>query len=261
MTIPAIPNAANPPRMDGVPAPVVEPIVEPTVPVVPTPVPEDKPAVVKDESAPAVLEDFSTGNVGLDAALQAFVTSTGATSADLNKAVALAIEHSNPDLIDQAFLKQKFGVHADQALTLAKAAVAEDKTQTERIQRESIDIVHTAAGGEAQWKQAVSVFNTSANKETKAAVIALMDSGNMQDGAALVIQTVQASGLVPAANPLLHGGNGVTTAGNALTKTAFKAEMEALTKLAGNSSLESGKFAPQYEALLTRRRAGLQLNL
>ncbi len=260
MTTPTVPSAGNPPRMDGVPDPVV-PAIAPEVKVAPVVPQELEKPVVKDDTAPASIEEFGTGNVGLDAALQAFVTSTGATSADLSKAVSLALQHGNADLIDQAFIKQKFGIHAEQAMTLAKAAVAEDITQTENARKAAISVVHNAAGGEAQWNQAVSVFNSSASKETKAAVVALMDSGNMEDGAALVMQTVRGSGLVPTPNELLHGGNGVTTAGNALSKAAFKTEMEALTKLAGNSSLESGKFAPQYEALLTRRRAGLQLNL
>ncbi|WP_257542574.1 hypothetical protein [Sphingobium sp. CFD-1] len=258
---------------------------DPIVPVVPTPAPVVEPTAlppgVPSTSAPPRLPDtpitpaavippvdsdseefdIGTGNTALDTAITAFVSVTGAKPADLDRAVAKAMEYGNPDLIDRAFIKEKFGKFADQALSLAEAAVKEDV----RVQQENItknkQTVYTAAGGEQQWNQAVSVFNTSATPTIKAAVKALMDQGNIAGGAELLLNSVKDSGLLPNVNPTLQGGGAVSGAAGALTASQFQAELATLRTEAGNRSFETGPVATKYNSLIARRAAGKKLGI
>ena len=238
---PGVPNTSAPPRMPD---------------VAPTPAP----AVPVDTDSD---DEFSidTGNAALDATISTFVSITGAKPADLERAVSKAMEYGNTDLIDRAFIKEKFGKFADQALSLAEAAVKEDvRVQQENITK-SKQTVYTAAGGEQQWNQAVSVFNTSATPTIKAAVKALMDQGNIAGGAELLLNSVKDSGLLPNVNPTLQGGGAVSGAAGALTASQFQAELATLRTEAGNRSFETGPVAAKYNSLIARRQAGKNLKI
>lgn len=238
-----VPPVQAPVRMDGVPS------VQPVQPVQPVQEPDTK---VEQSNL-----DVNTGNKALDVAISTFASVTGATQADFDRAVANAIEYDNPSLIDKAFIKERFGKHADQALALAEAAVAENVQYTQRIKTE----VHTLAGSEQQWNNAVSVFNSSATETIKQAVKALMDQGNIKGGAELLLQTVQGSGLLPNVNPSLNGGSAAGGVAGALTSAQFQQELSALRKEAGNRSFETGPLAQKYNQLITRRQAGKQLGI
>jgi hypothetical protein len=257
---------------------------DPIVPVVPTPAPAVEPTAlppgVPNTSAPPRMPDVAptpapvaptdtdsdeftidTGNAALDVTISTFVSITGAKPADLERAVSKAMEYGNPDLIDRAFIKEKFGKFADQALSLAEAAVKEDvRVQQENITK-SKQTVYTAAGGEQQWNQAVSVFNTSATPTIKAAVKALMDQGNIAGGAELLLNSVKDSGLLPNVNPTLQGGGAVSGAAGALTASQFQAELATLRTEAGNRSFETGPVANKYNSLIARRAAGKKLGI
>lgn len=240
---PGIPPAGSPPRMDGVPAPAVAPAA---------------PAV---EGVDDSDDSLATGNAALDAAIGAFVSVTGAKPADLIRAVSNAIDYQDANLIDRAFLREKFGANAPQAIALAEATIAETiRKQADNVAQAKAT-VHAAAGGEAQWNQAVSIFNSSASEPMRAAVKALMDQGNIAGGAELLISTVRNSGLVPNVGNQLNGGSAVTAQAGAMSAAQFQTEMASLRKEAGNRSFESGPLAEKYNSLLSRRRAGKQLGM
>lgn len=232
-----VPPAGNPPRMPEGVAPA---------PVVPAPV------------APVVTPSTITANTGsaaLDAAISVLAGASGATDADLQRIAGNALQYNDPSLIDRAFLQEKFGKHAAQFEALAVAAIQEQQNSQSRATTE----VHAMAGGQAQWDQAVAVFNQSAPDHMRAAVKALIDSGNTKQGAQLLIEAVRGSGLVPNANPLVSGGAAVPSSQGALGKAEFQAEMAKLKTEAGNRSLETGAFADRYQQLLQRRAIGRTL--
>ena len=255
--VPAVPVADVP--NNGLPAGVPSTSAPPRMPDTPQAPPAAIPLASADTDADEF--DIDTGNSALDTAINTFISVTGAKPADLERAVAKAMEYGNTDLIDRAFIKEKFGKYADQALSLAEAAVKEDvRVQQENITK-SKQTVYTAAGGEQQWNQAVSVFNTSATPTIKAAVKALMDQGNIAGGAELLLNSVKDSGLLPNVNSTLQGGGAVAGAAGALTAAQFQTELATLRNEAGNRSFETGPVAAKYNSLIARRTAGKKLGI
>ena len=244
---PGVPPAGNPPQpVVQVPAAPVVPAVKPEVPAVKPEVPE-----VKQEAQPSTAT-FETGNAVLDAAIGVMVASTGATQADVDRLVTKALEYGNADLIDEAFARERFEDKADQILALARAAVAEQSASVER----SKQAVFTIAGGQDNWNSAVSIFNSSAPAHIKEAAKMLLDSGKVQEGAKLVMDTVVQAGLVPQVNPTVQAGGVVPSNTGALSAADFSKAMTELKQKAGNRSLESGPFAGEYQQLIQRRAAG-----
>jgi hypothetical protein len=241
--VPQVPPAGNPPRL-------------PEVPQVPA---QAVPAPVEPQ---APIASDVTGNEVLDTAISTFVSMTGATNADMQRATANALAYGDPALVDVAFLKEKFGKFGDQAVALAKAAVSDSIKQTNDASTAALSVVNAAAGGEANWKQAVSVFNSTASPTIKEAVKALMNQGNVAGGAELLLSVVNGSGLLPNVNPSLNGGGAVQGGSNtALNAQQFQTELAALSKEAGNRSLESGPMAVKYNQLIARRSAGKALGM
>lgn len=242
---PGVPPAGNPPQ-PVVPVPVPPAPVVPEVPAVKPEVPE-----VKQEAQPSAAT-FETGNAVLDAAIGVMVASTGATQADVDRLVTKALEYGNADLIDEAFARERFKDKADQILALARAAVAEQSASVER----SKQAVFAIAGGQDNWNSAVSIFNSSAPAHIKEAAKMLLDSGKVQEGAKLVMDTVVQAGLVPQVNPTVQAGGVVPSNTGALSAANFSKAMTELKQKAGNRSLESGPFAGEYQQLIQRRVAG-----
>lgn len=258
MSDPIVP-VVTPPDVQPTPAPVPAPTALPAgVPPVGAPVRMPEPSQPTQQPEPvANAVNINTGSETLDIAISTFVQVTGASQADLDRAVANAIEYDDPALIDEAFIRERFGKHSEQALKLAKAAVAENIKYTERVHNE----VYQLAGSQQNWNSAVSVFNSAATDTIKQAVKALMDNGNIKGGAELLLQTVQGSGLLPNVNPSLHGGSAASGAAGALTGAQFQQELTALRKEAGNRSFETGPLAQKYNQLIARRQAGKQLGM
>lgn len=249
VTIPAIPaqQAAQTPTQVAPTAPV-----PPTAPVVPAaPVVPETPVAPVPDGAGAPMD---TGSPALDAALDVFISVTKATEADMMRAVGKALEYGREDLIDLAFIKEKFGDHADQALTLAKAAIT---AKADNLQRQTTE-VHTLAGGKANWDAAVSVYQTNAPDYMKAAVTSLMDNGKVKEGTQMLLDFAKSQGLLPGTVPLDNPAT-VPGAAGALDAQGFRAELDKLYKEAGGRSLESGPIGEKYQALVARRNAGRQL--
>jgi len=260
MSEPFVPVVTTPVEPDT----TVIPNVQKDIPNIPKPAPKPV-APVADKEEPVItgepIPSDVTGNTALDSAISTFVTLTGAHSGDMDRAVAKAIEYGNVDLIDNAFLKERFGKFSAQAIELAKAAVQNEITKENESATNAKSAAYTAAGSEANWNKAVSVFNSTANPTIKAAVKALMNTGDVKAGAELVISTVNGSGLLPQTNPSLNGGSVSPGQAGALSSQQFQTELSALRKEVGNQSLESGKNAGKYNQLLARRKAGKQLGL
>jgi hypothetical protein len=239
-------------------APAVQPVVAPVTAIPDFNAPVDKPrAPVKDDEPVAVdtPEFEQTGNSQLDIAINSFAKLTGATQKDIDRATKAAVSYGDPGLVDEVFLKERFGANADVAIKLAKEAVADSVKQS----NEAIATVHAAAGGQAQWDSAVSVFNTKATPALKSAVKLMMNNGDVKGGTELLLNYVKDSGLLPNVNPLLNTGGTNLGVSTGLNAGDFKKEMADLTKRAGNRSLEQGPFAAEYNQLLARRQAGKKL--
>lgn len=129
----------KPPRMPNAPAPAepsantaitTVPAVEPNGSAVPVqPIAEQVPVVSpvapvaqpEAEGLSAAVE--STGNAVLDVAVNAFVSMTGCTEGDISRALDKAAQYQDENLIDVAFLKERFGKNSEQAIALAKAVL------------------------------------------------------------------------------------------------------------------------------------------
>lgn len=254
---PGVPPAGPAPAPVAPTVPVV-PVV-PTAPVVPAAAPV-VPATEDNQKSDVSgnTPEIKTGNAALDAAIDLTIASTGASATDIDRLITKAMEFGSIELIDEAFALERFKDKAPQVIALAKAAVQESIAAVERNKQS----VFQLAGGEQNWKNAVSIFNTNAPDHLKDAAKMLIDSGKVTEGAKLVMDTVINSGLVPNVNPTIGSGGAVvpSTAG-ALSAADFSKAMTDLKKEAGNRSLESGPFAERYNQLIQRRSLGRRAGL
>lgn len=253
-TVPAAESTSNT-QSDNTVAPVVTAPVVPTAPIaeipgVTAPVIEQKPDVLPEASS---IE--STGNAVLDVAVGTFVSMTGCTDADIKRALGKAAEYADEGLIDTAFLKERFGKHGDQAIALAKAVLQQELATAASSKAAAQAAVVEVAGSAENWNSAVTVFNAHADAETKQMVKVLLDNGLIKQGAAQLMQFVQASGRVPVVSGLKLQGNPVNTNAG-LSAAEFSSELQKLKTEAAGRSLETGPFSVRYNELMQRRAAG-----
>lgn len=201
---------------------------------------------------PKALE--STGNAAIDAGVAMLTKVSGLNDSDMQRAIGKAVEYGDKNLIDTAFIKERFGEHAAYAQLLAEAYLDDQVGQAQRAVTEVYDLV----GGKGNWDATAQIFKAKAPEHLQNAARALANSGDLKGSAQLVVETCQSLGLIPNVNPQLRGG-----AGNygALSASDFAKEYQALRKEAGNQSLESNKFKDRYESLLQRRSAGKRMGI
>ena len=252
-TAPAEPTSNT--QSDNTVAPVVTAPAVPTAPIaeipgVTAPVIEQKSDVLPEASA---IE--STGNAVLDVAVGTFVSMTGCTDADIKRALGKAAEYADEGLIDTAFLKERFGKHGEQAIALAKAVLQQELATAASSKAAAQTAVVEVAGSAENWNSAVTVFNAHADAETKQMVKVLLDNGLIKQGAAQLMQFVQASGRVPVVSGLKLQGNPVNTNAG-LSAAEFSSELQKLKTEAAGRSLETGPFSVRYNELMQRRAAG-----
>ena len=197
----------------------------------------------------------STGNAVLDVAVGTFVAMTGCTDADIKRALGKAAEYADEGLIDTAFLKERFGKHGDQAIALAKAVLQQELATAASSKAAAQATVVEVAGSAENWNSAVTVFNAHADAETKQMVKVLLDNGLIKQGAAQLMQFVQASGRVPVVSGAMLQGNPVNTNAG-LSAAEFSSELQKLKTEAAGRSLEVGPFGVRYNELMQRRAAG-----
>jgi len=206
----------------------------------------------KDAAAPqaeAATELAETGNPAIDAGIAMLKQVSKLNDADMVRAIGKAVEYNDPNLIDSAFIKERFGEHAQYAELLAKAYLDDQIGQAQRAVTAAYDLV----GGKQNWETASQLFNAKASEHVRAAARALANSGDVAGAAKLVVETVQGLGLISKEAGILKGGSALD---GALSAADFSKEYQALRKEAGNRSLESPKFAQLYQNLLSRRQAG-----
>lgn len=190
-----------------------------------------------------------TGNPAIDAGIAMLKKATGLSDADMLRAVGKAAEYGDENLIDTAYIKERFGEHADYAEMLAKAYLQDQVGQAQRAVQTAYDMV----GGKDNWNSMTTVFNAKAPEHIRQAARALADSGNIEGAAKLIVESAQSMGIIPKVSPKLQGGGAIN---DALDAKGFKDAYAALRKEAGNQSLESAKFKPRLDALMARRAAG-----
>lgn len=206
----------------------------------------------KDAAAPqaeATTELAETGNPAIDAGIAMLKQVTKLNDSDMVRAIGKAVEYNDPNLIDSAFIKERFGEHAQYAELLAKAYLDDQIGQAQRAVTAAYDLV----GGKQNWETASQLFNAKASEHVRAAARALANSGDVAGAAKLVVETVQGLGLISKEAGILKGGSALD---GALSAADFSKEYQALRKEAGNRSLESPKFSQRYQNLLSRRKAG-----
>lgn len=210
-------------------------------------------ALNKSESkaeAPAATELAETGNPAIDAGISMLKQVTGLSDADMVRALGKAVEYGgDPNLIDTAYIKERFGEHAAYAEMLAKAYLEDQVGAAQK----AVNSAYEMAGSKANWDSAAQVFAAKAPEHLRKAARALADSGDISGSAKLVLETCQSMGMIAQVNPKLQGNPG--TAG-ALTAEAFSQEYSKLRKEVGNRSMESQAFNGRYQELLARRAAG-----
>ena len=89
-----------------------------------------------------------TGNPTIDAGVAMLQKVSGLTDSDMVRALGKALEYQDPNLIDTAFIKERFGEHAAYAELLAKAYLEDQVGQATKAVQEAYDIV----GGKENWE-------------------------------------------------------------------------------------------------------------
>lgn len=211
------------------------------------PAPADKPAT----GDPLVDADIDTGSKALDIAVRSFITSTGASQADIERATAKAIEYGDPNLIDRAFLRERFGDRADEATAIAEAVLEQADTQRAAV----VQSVYAVAGGKEGWDKALSVYKENAPKGLQKAIQLMFDSGDnsaVTEAATLVVEFANNSGLVvKGAGSRQVAGSG-TQESQGLSAGEFKAAMSKLNQ-------SSRSYREDYARLIELRSIGKQL--
>lgn len=197
---------------------------------------------------PVVSADIDTGSKALDIAVRSFMKSTGATDADIQRATAKAIEYGDANLIDKAFLAEKFGDRADEAASIAEAVLEQMQVGRERL----VQDVYALAGGKDAWDQSLAVYKQHAPAGLQKVIKAMFDSGDsaaVKEAAGLVAEFAKHSGAISVTGNRVQGSGAAVT--NGLSADEFK---QAVTKL--NPS--SRTYAQDYAKLIDMRRAGKQ---
>lgn len=202
-----------------------------------------------EPQAEAATELAETGNPAIDAGIAMLKQVTKLNDSDMVRAIGKAVEYNDPNLIDSAFIKERFGEHAAYAELLAKAYLDDQVGQAQRAVTAAYDLV----GGKQNWDTASQLFNAKASEHVRAAARALANSGDVAGAAKLVVETVQGLGLISKEAGIIKGGAALD---GALSAADFSKEYQALRKEAGNRSLESPKYSQRYQDLLSRRSAG-----
>jgi len=212
----------------------------------------EKPAEKQPETEAAATTETakveSTGNKALDIAVQTFVSMTGTTEADVSKAMELAYATGDVNKIDTAFLKERYGDKADQAIALVQAVFEADVSAKESLLKD----VYNTAGGEEQFKRCVDLFKQGAKPALQAVVKNMLDSGDaeaVRQAAALIAEYGDKSGaFVQKQGDRLNAQAGVV-AGQGLSRDEFLAARRQLNPM-------SRSYRSDFDKLIELRQLG-----
>lgn len=210
------------------------------------------PAAEQQPATDPVNEDgIDTGNKALDLAVKSFLRSSGATQGDLERAVANALQYNDPNLIDKAFLQDKFKDKAGDAIALAEAVLEQVSADRDRL----VNSAYDAAGGKEAWDAAKAAYDQLATPALKRVVGEMFRSGDQQafkEATDLVLSYARQSGALPT----VEGAKVVPGSGSAGAQGLSAAEFQsAISKL--NQS--SRTYVQDYNKLIELRRVGKQL--
>lgn len=216
-----------------------------------TPPTADAAPDVKKEGDPVALADIDTGSKALDIAVRSFITSSNATQADIERATAKAIEYGDANLIDKAFLAERFGERASEAASIAEAVVEQAAAKREAL----VQSVYATAGGKEGWDKSLALYKEHAPQGLQKALQLMFDSGDsstVNEAAKLVVEFANNSGLiVKGAGSRQVAGAGPQDA-QGLTAVQFQ-------QAVGKLNQSSRTYRDDYARLIEMRRIGKQL--
>lgn len=225
----------------------------PTISSVVPPIPEAKPAPTPEVSKVETSANFTSGNAALDAAVNSVAKVAGATDADIQRAIGVALERGDVSLIDKAFIAEKFGANATTFSTIAETLVTEAKAAAEQHNATVEAAIKEVAGDRATWDKHAEAFKATAPAHIQAAARAMLDSGFVKEGMQFVLSHTNGN-VVPNTGNLIGGIPSGQPAG--LSADEFRVEQGKLMKEAGNRSLESGDYNNRLQALIKQRQIG-----
>jgi hypothetical protein len=213
---------------------------------------EDTPVVPEKVATgdPVSDADINTGSKALDLAVKSFIKSSGATQADLERATALAIEQGDAKFIDRAFLRERFGDNAEDAIALAEAVLDQANVGKQQL----VDSVYNAAGGKEQWESALAVYKELATPGLQKILKTMFDSGDaaaVKEAAELVVEYAKNSGAIT------KGGNRVTASQSASGAQGISAAE--MTAAINKLNPSSRNYAADYTRLIELRKLGKSL--
>lgn len=237
-------DQTNPPAIPAVDPPRLPPSMQNVAPA-------ESPV----ESQPGPIAD--TGNALIDLAVESVLAITKASDEDLTRALGKALEYGDLSLVDGAFLAEKFPGQEAKVLAIGKAILADKEASSAKL----LGAVHAAAGGEANWQTAVTIFNANADAATKEVVKTLFNSGSdaaIKAAAQQVLALASAQGVV-LSKPETFRPNGAP-APTGLSADGFQTELAALNKEFKNR-VGTRQYNEKYDALVARRSAGRRAGL
>lgn len=213
----------------------------------------EPPAKVEDKPTtgdPVADAEINTGSKALDLAVKSFIKSSGATQEDLQRATSLAIEQGDARFIDRAFLRERFGENAEDAIALAEAVLDQANAGRQAL----VDSVYAVAGSKEDWDKALAVYKDLAKPGLQKILKSMFDSGDaaaVKEAAEMVIEYANASGAIA------KGGNRVVASQSAAGAQGISAAelTAAINKL--NPSARS--YESDYTRLIELRRLGKQM--
>lgn len=212
-TSPMLSSATVPPSIDEAVKPTAPPAA--TVPeVIPTPVPA-KPTGQTD-LADLGFDTSSPTNLAILTYIRDIATSTGL---DVTRALGHSLNSNNPDFVDLAYIKDvlKDAGKSDNVANMLKGLVSTRAEATAKL----VTDVYAQAGGEANWKVAVTHFNKSADPAQRAAVKAMLNSNDpevVKYAVNQVVSSAKEAGVTVQHVPHLMGQN---TTERGITRAEF----------------------------------------
>ena len=126
---------------------------------------------------------------------------------DINRAIGKALDTGDPHLIDQYYLREVGGAHAD--ILEGQARLILDRVAS--IESNITNEAHELAGGKERWDTVTHIFNSKAPQHLRDMVKGALDRGGPQNYKA-AIQTVldfaRQGGHVPQPNQRFDGAQG-----------------------------------------------------
>lgn len=221
--------------------PVQQTVQTPPQPAAPTPTAQPVP---------------QSGSNYIETSINHLTSSLGVSADKFDAVIASAIQYGDPNLINPAAL----GVQLTPEQTAQVQSLAQGAVQYVNAENSRVDnIAYTAAGGKAQWDQAAGVFSSSADANTKGYVEYLVSTGQHEQAAQVVLNTVRGYGYQPQGQAPIQAS--AIAGQQGLTSAEFKDQIGKLKMEAGNQSLESGIFGERYQALIQQRALGAKQGL